>query len=92
MSINTVPTSRRSLPTQVQSTANGNYTLPQYAYIPDPALQQLATGQVLSPTPGGAPAAQFAAVLPAMSRPYPTPMLRGAFAIRQAQFRATDPA
>lgn len=52
MSINTIPISGRTAPYSPQITANGSYTLPQYAFIPHPDLQQLSSGKVLAPTPG----------------------------------------
>lgn len=52
MSINTIPISQRNAPYSPKITANGSYTLPQYAFIPHPDLQQLSSGMVLAPTPG----------------------------------------
>lgn len=52
MSINTIPISQRNAPYSPQITANGSFTLPQYAFIPHPDLQQLSSGRVLAPTPG----------------------------------------
>jgi hypothetical protein len=92
MSVNTMPVTRRFMPMQMQATANGSYTLPQYAYIPDPTLAQVGQGCILGPTPGGASATQFAGVINAIGRPYPTPVLTGAFSIRQANFKATGTA
>lgn len=52
MGLNTIPISARTSPYEPRVTANGSYTLPQYAFIPHPALQQLSSGMVLAPTPG----------------------------------------
>lgn len=68
------PVSARTAPYDPRVTANGSYTLPQYAYIPNPQLQQLATGMVAAPGAFVASAA-FAAPPGINSRPYPTPSL-----------------
>lgn len=88
MSVNTIPVSARNAPWQAITTANGSYTLPQYAYIPHPDLQQLARGTVLAPSFMGASQAVFALVPNIAQRAYPTPSTPGAFAIRQASFKA----
>lgn len=90
MAINTVAISSRTLPFDRQTTANGSYTLPRYAFIPHPALQQLASGQVGAPLPIGFPAASFAAP-PSLQRAYPVPDLAGVFGFRQMQVK-TSPA
>ena len=72
MAINTFPISRRTLPGDPRIDANGSYTLPQYAFIPHPALQQLATGNVPGPLPNGFPTANFAAPPGIQRRYYPT--------------------
>lgn len=88
MGINSIPVSRRSLPYSQGITAGGGYTLPQYAFIPHPSLQALASGFVPGPSGAGI-SANF--VLPAQfaSRPYPVPMMDGVYAMRQVQVKAS---
>lgn len=73
MSINTVQVAARTHPWDGRTAANGSYTLPQYAFIPHPDLQQLSSGFVSGPLPYGFSAADFAAIPGISSRPYPTP-------------------
>lgn len=86
MGINTIPISNRTLPTDGSVTANGSYTLPKYAFIPHPALQQIATGRVNDPTPSGIPTAAFAAPWQT-NRPYPIPLTPNVYGIRLAQVK-----
>lgn len=88
MSLNSVPISRRTLPYNQGITAGGGYTLPQYAFIPHPSLQQVSSGFVQAPS-GAAISANF--VLPAQtaSRPYPVPQMDGVYAMRQVQVKGS---
>lgn len=61
MSVNGYQVAGRTHPYDPSITANGSYTLPQYAFIPHPALQQLSRGIVQGPMPMGVQSAAFAA-------------------------------
>lgn len=74
MPLITTAVSARNQPYDARTTANGSYTLPQYAFIPHPQLQQLSSGMVASPGAFVASAA-FAAPPGINGRPYPTPSL-----------------
>jgi hypothetical protein len=89
MSINGIPVSSKSAPYSPTITANGSYTLPQYAFIPHPILQQMSSGLVLAPTLGGMQTADFTALQGVAQRPYPTPNVPGVYGIRSATFKAT---
>lgn len=84
MSINSVPISARNAPYSPAITAGGGYTLPQYAFIPSPVLQQLQSGRVTAPSLGGEQTGSYIAGTAIASRPYPIPSANGAWAIRQA--------
>lgn len=84
MSVNGLPVSSKTAPYSPQITANGSYTLPQYAFIPHPILQQLSSGQVLAPTLGGMATADFAALQGIAQRPYPVPNVPSVYGIRMA--------
>ena len=87
MGINTIPISGRTAAYDPATTANGSYTLPRYAFIPNAALQQLAGPIVLSPgsTMGGQ--SQFVAP-PILQRPYPAPAITGVYGIRQYNLKS----
>jgi hypothetical protein len=89
MTINTIPVSARNAPYSPVTTTNGSYTLPQYAFIPHPILQQLSNGMVLAPTLGGISTADFASVLATQQRPYPVPDVPSIYGIRVAVYKAT---
>jgi hypothetical protein len=76
MSLNSLPVSRRTLPTNTAITANGSYTLPQYAFVPNAGVRPIASGFVPNPSTPGI-SANF--VLPGniASRPYPVPVAPG---------------
>lgn len=71
-----------------QATATGGYTLPRYAFIPHPALQQLAYGRVMEPAPIGVPSASFVAPAP-LQRPYPTPDTPAVYGVRSYQVKSS---
>jgi hypothetical protein len=73
MSVNALPIGARTIGLDPRITANGSYTLPQYAFIPHPSLQQLSSGMVGAPQPGII-SAGFAAPIGIDSRAYPTPI------------------
>lgn len=84
MGVNTVPISSRTLPLDGQTTANGSYTLPRYAFIPHASLQQLSGAFVASPTPGGAAIGATFAAPYQLQRPYPTPSTPNVYGTRAA--------
>ena len=86
MTINSVPISKRTLPYSQGITAGGGYTLPQYAFIPHPALKALASGAVAAPS-GAAISANFVLPTQFASRPYPVPTMDGVYAMRQVQVK-----
>ena len=86
MSINTVPISSRNAGMDVQITANGSYTLPKYAFIPHPALHQLAGPRVNAPTDQTIPTAAFAAPA-SLARNLPT--VAPVYAIRSIHLKRT---
>lgn len=88
MGINSVPISNRTLPFNQGITAGGGYTLPQYAFIPHPSLQQISTGVVGNPS-GATISANFVLPTQFASRPYPVPQMDGVYAMRQVQVKAT---
>jgi hypothetical protein len=85
MSLNGIPISRRTVAMDMTITANGSYTLPRYAFIPHPALQQLSSGMVQGPNPG-IQSADFATVPGIAMRPYPVPSMAG-YGIRSVQLK-----
>lgn len=85
MTLNVIPISRRTSPMDMTVTANGSYTLPRYAFIPHPALQQLSSGMVMGPT-SGIQSADFATVPGISQRPYPVPILSG-YGIRSVSIK-----
>lgn len=88
MPLNTIPISQRTLPYDPRINANGSYTLPQYAFIPHPNLQQLSSGVVLDPgTIAGAPAA-FAAPMQ-LQRAYPVPVGPAIYGLRATQVKVS---
>ena len=87
MSINTVPISARTAPYNPQVTANGSYTLPQYAFIPHPDLQQLSSGTVKAPTPG-MPTAFFVLPQQIAARAMPQADNRGVYGIRSIYYKS----
>jgi len=88
MSINTVPISARNAPYSPQITANGSYTLPQYAFIPHPDLHQLASGTVLAPTPGMI-SAFFSLPNSIAARAMPTSDNRGVYGVRSIYYKSS---
>lgn len=88
MSINVVQVSSRTAPYSPQITASGGFTLPQYAFIPHPDLQQLSSGTVLAPTPG-AISAFFALPAQIARRAMPVSDNRGVYGIRSIYYKAT---
>lgn len=88
MAINGIPISRRTLPFDPQTTANGSFTLPRFAFIPSPALQQLSGVVVMAPTLGGLTPSAFAAP-PQLNRPYPVPVSGGIYGIRMANTKTS---
>lgn len=85
MSINALPISRRTVSSDGMITSNGSYTLPRFAFIPHPSLQQLSTGTVQMPTPGGQSA--FFAAPGNLQRPYPSPYMPAAYGVRHVQMK-----
>jgi hypothetical protein len=88
MGVNSVPISSRNAPYAPAITAGGGYTLPQFAFIPNPVLHQLQSGMVPSPTLDGQLGGMFAAPPGIGQRPYPVPSANGAWSIRSATFKA----
>lgn len=86
MGINSLPISRRTLPYSQGITAAGGYTLPQFAFIPHPSLQQLSSGAVQGPS-GATISANFVLPTQFASRPYPVPSMDGVYAMRQIQVK-----
>lgn len=82
MGINSIPISHRTLPYSQGITAGGGYTLPQFAFIPHPSLQQLSSGMVNGPS-GAAISANFVLPTQFASRPYPTADMGAVYAMRQ---------
>lgn len=90
MSLNNVPVSGRTAPYDKRLTANGSYTLPQYAFIPHASLQLLAGPIVPGPAIGNDLAtAGFAAPPNLNARPYPTGNRPGVYGIRSIQVKAS---
>lgn len=88
MAINTIPISARTIGLDPRVTANGSYTLPQYAFIPHPDLQPMSRGMI--PNPGiPSQSAQFMAVPGIQQRPYPTPQVP-VYGIRQVQLKIAN--
>jgi hypothetical protein len=87
MSANTIQIAARTAGMDPRITANGSYTLPQYAFIPHPALQQLSSGFVSGPM---APqqSAGFAVVPGVSARPLPTSM-GAVYGIRSLQYKSS---
>jgi hypothetical protein len=87
MSANTIQIAARNMGMDPRITANGSYTLPQYAFIPHPALQQLSSGFVSGPM---APQQSAAfAVVPGMAgRALPTAM-GSVYGIRSLQYKSS---
>lgn len=81
MPVNTIQVSRRTMPFDSRIDANGSYTLPQYAFIPHPALQQLSSGMVQSPGAGGQ-SAGFVQPVAISQRPYPVSPMAATWGIR----------
>jgi hypothetical protein len=73
MTVNAFQISARTAGLDPRITANGSYTLPQYAFIPHSSLQHMATGAIAGPMPAGISSADFAAPAGIQQRPYPTP-------------------
>lgn len=88
MSINTVPIAARNAPYNPQVTANGSFTLPQFAFIPHPDLQQLSSGTVRAPTPGMI-SAFFALPQQIAARKMPVADNRGVYGIRSIYYKST---
>lgn len=80
MGINTIPISGRTSPYDPSTTANGSYTLPRYAFIPNASLQQLQGPIVMAPGAQGG-TSNFIAP-PMLQRPYPAPAITGVYGIR----------
>lgn len=86
MSINVIPISQRSIPTNQAITANGSYTLPQYAFIPNAGVQPLSSGFVNNPGPA-LQSANFVLHPNLASRPYPVPSTPAVYGIRVVQLK-----
>lgn len=87
MSVNTIPISARNAPYDPKVTANGSFTMPQFAFIPHPALQQLSSGTVMAPTPG-MQSAFFALPGPIAARAMPQADNRGVYGIRAIYYKS----
>lgn len=85
-SVNPIPIGARTFALDQRISANGSYTLPQYAFIPHPSLQQLSSGSVDGPM---APmiSASFTAP-PSLQRAYPVPD-QTAYGIRSMHIKAS---
>jgi hypothetical protein len=88
MAINSIPIARRTLPFDSAIEANGNYTLPRHAFIPNPAIQPFSGSMVAGPG-----AAQISANfdLPGQiaSRPYPTPVMPAVYGLRTVTLKTS---
>lgn len=88
MSANVIPVGARSAPFDAQITANGSYTLPKYAFIPNSQLRAISTGSVPAPSQGG-PGGSL--VLPSTTRrPYPVPVVGNIYGVRQAVIKTSS--
>lgn len=87
MAINSIAVSARSLPFNGSIEANGSYTLPQHAFIPNRALQPFANGGMVAGPALPQISGTFAQPEQLASRPYPSVALPALYGIRSVQLK-----